>query len=262
MRERATYMKRVITISTDFGVVDYYAGAMKGVMLGINPDALIIDITHSIPKFDVLTGALTLNGFYSYYPVGTIHVAVVDPGVGSERRPIAIEADGNYFIGPDNGLFSIIYSRSKKTHIREITNPDYMMKYVSSTFHGRDIFSPAAAHISKGVNINELGDEVASPVTLELPQPVVSPGRVTGKVIHADSFGNLLTNIPHEIVKPGSEVYVGDIALGAPKSSYGSVKKGELLSIVGSLGFLEISVNQGSAYEALGRELAVTVVTG
>ncbi len=253
-------MKRVITLCTDFGIADHYAGVMKGVILGINPDAVIIDITHSIPKFDVLTGALTLSSSYDYYPEGTIHIAVVDPGVGSERKPIAMEADGSYFVGPDNGLFSMIFRRSSNKRITEITNTDYMMNHVSRTFHGRDIFSPAAAHISMGVNINELGDEVSSPVTLELPEPVVLPGRVTGEIIHLDSFGNLVTNVPSKMVKSGSEVFVGELSLGAPKSSYGSVKRGELLCIVGSSGYLEISVNQGSAYEALGRELQVTIV--
>ena len=255
-------MKRIITLSTDFGIEGHYPGAMKGVMLGINPRIRIVDITHSIPKFDVLSGAFTLSSFYSYYPLGTIHVAVVDPGVGSQRKSIAIAADGHYFVGPDNGLFSIIYRKSSNISIREIINPDYMLKHVSSTFHGRDIFAPAAAHISLGVNINEFGGEVLSPVTLGLPEPVVSSGTVTGEIIYTDSFGNLLTNIPGEMVKKGSEVFVGDISLGAPKASYGSVKIGDLLSLVGSAGYLEISVNQGSAYETLGRELVVTVVTG
>ena len=255
-------MKRVIALCTDFGIGDHYSGAMKGVILGINPDAVIVDITHSVPKFDVLAGALTLSSFYGYYPAGTIHVAVVDPGVGSERKPIAMEADGSYFIGPDNGLFSIIYSRSANKIVREITNPDYIMKRVSSTFHGRDIFSPAAAYVSLGVNINEFGGEVSAPGSLELPEPETFPDRVRGEIIHTDSFGNLLTNIPGHMVKKGSEVFVGELSLGAPKSSYESAKKGEPLCIVGSTGFLEISVNQGSAYEALGRELAVTVLTG
>jgi len=255
-------MKRIITLSTDFGIVEHYQGAMKGVILAINPEAQIVDITHSIPKFDVLSGALTLSGYYSYYPVSTIHVAVVDPRVGSQRKPIVMEADGNYFVGPDNGLFSIIYKRGCKKHIREITNPHYMLKHVSGTFHGRDVFAPVAAHISLGVNINEFGSEVLSPVTLELPEPMVLSGTVTGEVIHTDSFGNLLTNIPGEMVKRGSEVFVGDISLGAPKTSYGSVKIGEPLSLVGGSGYLEIAVNQGSAYEALGRELVVTVITG
>ena len=253
-------MKRVITLCTDFGIADHYAGAMKGVILGINPDAVIIDVTHLVPKFDVLAGAITLSSYCGYYPEGTIHIAVVDPGVGGERRAIAMEADGSYFIGPDNGLFSLIYGKSSKAHVCEITNQDYMMKHVSDTFHGRDIFSPAAAHVSLGVNINELGGEVPRPVTLELPEPEIFPDRVRGEIIHTDSFGNLLTNIPGEMVKGGSSVFVGDIALGSPKSSYGSVKKGELLSIVGSSGYLEISVNQGSAYEALGTELPVTIV--
>ena len=254
-------MRPIITLSTDFGPGSHYAGAMKGVILGINPEALIIDITHSIPEFDVLSGAITLGNFYSYFPEGAIHIAVVDPGVGSGRKPLALRAGGYFFIGPDNGLFSLIYKRSEETSIREITNPEYMLRGVSSTFHGRDVFAPAAAHLSLGVNIKELGDEVSSLLTLEQHEPEVASGRVTGEVIHRDSFGNLLTNIPAELVKPGSQVYIGRLSLGTPRESYQSVKKGELLSIICSSGYLEISVNRGSAYETVGDKIVVTVIT-
>lgn len=255
-------MRRIITLCTDFGLTDHYQGAMKGVILGINPDAVIVDITHSIPEFDVLSGAITLNNFYSYFPPGTIHIGVVDPGVGGERKPLALEADGHYFIGPDNGLFSLVYKRSGKLNVREITNKEYMLPHVSSTFHGRDVFAPAAAHLSMGVDLNELGDEAASPLRLGLPVPEAEGGKVTGEVIHGDSFGNLLTNIPAELVKRGSLVYVDGISLGIPRESYGSVKKGELLSIIGSSGYLEIAVCQGSALDTLGPDKkVVTVIT-
>lgn len=252
-------MRRIITLTTDFGLEDHYVGAMKGVMLGINPEAEIVDITHSVPEFDVLSGAITLKSFYGYYPEGTIHVAVVDPGVGTDRKPIAIEAGGNYFVGPDNGIFSFVIKESPEVHIREITNRDFIPGKVSSTFHGRDIFAPAAAHLTLGTDIKYLGEEVKSPVLLDLPEPEVSADQVRGEVIYSDSFGNLMTNIPEGLIKEGSNVTAGELSLGTLRSSYGSTDKGDVLAIVGSSGYLEISINQGSALEALGKNISVTV---
>lgn len=253
-------MRRIITITTDFGTEDHYVGAMKGVMLGINPEAQVLDITQEVPKFDILSGALTLNSFYTYYPKGTIHVAVVDPGVGTTRKPLAIEAGGYFFIGPDNGLFTLVLKDSPMPNIVEITNPEFMLKNVSSTFHGRDIFAPAAAHLSVGAGIDELGEELATPVLLNLPEPTAASDQVRGEIVYVDSFGNLITNIPRELLKEGANVKVGEIFLGAPKTSYGSSGEGQLLAIIGSSGYLEISVNQGSAFEALGRDIEVTVL--
>lgn len=238
---------------------DHYVGAMKGVIFGINPEAEIVDITHSVPKFDVLSGAVALKGFTGYYPRGAIHVAVVDPGVGTRRKPIAVEAGGNYFIGPDNGIFTLIIKESSKVRIREITNRGFMLDAVSSTFHGRDIFAPAAAHISIGADISDLGPEVSSPVLHHFPEPEVVEAGVRGEVVHADSFGNLMTNIPEGVVKEGCEVFIGERSLGAPSSSYGSVPEGAVLALIGSSGFLEIAINQGSALESLGRYISVTV---
>ena len=252
-------MKRVITLSTDFGTEDHYSGAMKGVIAGINSEAVIIDITHTIPKFNVTIGALIISNFYSYYPKGTIHVGVVDPGVGSARKPIAVLADGSYFIGPDNGLFSFVYKRSSDITVREIENPDFMLARRSNTFHGRDIFSPAAARLSVGADFCELGGVIAEPATLYIPEPETSDTKVRGEIIHTDTYGNLITNIPGEMIEDGSEVFIGELSLGALKSTYDSVPVGELLSLVGSTGYLEISMNQGSAYEAVGNDKRVSV---
>lgn len=253
-------MKRIITITTDFGTEDHYVGAMKGVMLGINPEAQIVDITHEVPKFDILSGAVTLSSFYTYYPQGTVHTAVVDPGVGTSRKPIAVEADGNFFVGPDNGIFSLIIKNAAQSRIVEITNSGMMLENVSSTFHGRDIFAPAAAHLSQGTDIKELGDELRAPVLLDLPEPEIQADQVRGEVIYTDSFGNLMTNIPEGLIKGGSIVRAGELSLGEPKNSYGSSEKGDILAIIGSSGYLEISVNQGSALDVLGKKISVTVL--
>ena len=168
---------------TDFGLQDHYAGVMKGVILGINPDAVIIDITHGVDTYNIIEASLRLMNYYSFFPEGTVHVVVVDPGVGAGRRPIAVEAGGYFFVGPDNGVFSLPYENSGVRRIVEITNPKYMLKDVSNTFHGRDIFAPAAAHISSGLEIHKLGNEAASPVLLDIPKPSTGDNEVLGEEI-------------------------------------------------------------------------------
>ena len=245
-------MNNIVTITTDFGLKDHYAGAMKGVILGINPGAVITDVTHAIEKFNIIEAAFKLRSFYSYFPEGTVHLVVVDPGVGGPRRPIAIQAHGYYFVGPDNGVFSFLFGLEDECKVIEITNRKYMLETVSSTFHGRDIFAPAAAHLSMGVGIDELGESVTSPETLEIPEPDVRSGEILGVVIYEDSFGNLVTNIPSEMIQVGSIVYVDRMRIERIVSSYGGAGKGDLLAIIGSSGLLEISVNQGSASKMMG----------
>ncbi|MEQ9619259.1 MAG: SAM-dependent chlorinase/fluorinase [Deltaproteobacteria bacterium] len=245
-------MNRIITLTTDFGLKDHYAGAMKGVILGINPGAVITDITHGIEKFNIIEAAFKLRSFYSYFPKGTVHVVVVDPGVGGPRKPIAVEAHGYYFVGPDNGVFSLIPALKDECKAVEITNRSYMLEAVSSTFHGRDIFAPAAAHLGLGVGIDELGEGVSSPEALDIPEPEVRSGEIQGVVIYEDSFGNLVTNIPAEMIKADSIVYVDQVRIEGIVSSYGEAGKGELLAITGSSELLEISVNQGSASKMIG----------
>jgi hypothetical protein len=247
---------------TDFGSRDHYAGVMKGVILGINPNARIVDITHEVEKYDIFEAAFKLLSYYTYFPQGTVHVAVVDPGVGGERRPIAVEAGGYFFVGPDNGLFSPVLDSVDNPRVVEITNAAYMLGNVSRTFHGRDIFAPAAAHLSSGVDICELGDPAADPVSLDVPEPAVKGNEISGVVLYEDSFGNLVTNIPGGAIKPGSRVYVDGYVLDRISGSYGEAGKGELLAIIGSAGLLEISVNQGSAKAFLGaKRVYVRVVT-
>ncbi len=240
-------MKRIITFTTDFGIKDHYAGAMKGVVLGINPDAVITDITHEVAKFNVIEAAFKLDNVYPYFPEGTIHAVVVDPGVGGARKAVAVESGGHFFVGPDNGAFSLVLGRGEDCRVVEITNRKYMLKDVSGTFHGRDIFAPAAAHLSLGVDLRELGDPVSSPVLIEIPSPRVNGDEITGEVLYEDSFGNLVTNISSEVVKPGSRIYVDRFSIDRVSNSYGEAGEGELLAVAGSSGLLEISVNRGSA---------------
>jgi Uncharacterized conserved protein len=253
-------VKRIITLTTDFGLKDPYVGAMKGVILSINSDILITDITHEIPSYDVFKGAFALRNFYRYFPEGTIHVVVVDPGVGGRRKPIAVEADEGMFVGPDNGIFSFIYSESKTVKVVEISNPRYVLANVSSTFHGRDIFAPAAAHLSLGVPVDNLGEKVANPVKLPIKEPEVRENEIIGEIIYTDNFGNLVSNIPDDLIKPGSRIYVGKSIIKGTSKSYSDVPKGELLAIIGSSGFLEISVNQGRASEVIDAEKSTIIV--
>lgn len=244
-------MSPIITLTTDFGLKDHYVGAMKGVILSINPAARIIDISHEIPPHDIFKGAFTLRNFYRYFPKETIHVAVVDPGVGSTRKAIALEVDGNIFVGPDNGVFTFIYRESKSYSIYEIKNPKYILSDISFTFQGRDIFAPVAAHLSLGVSVGDLGKRLRKPVELPIKESEVRRDEIIGEVIYIDSFGNLVTNIPAELVKSGSRIYIGKRIIKGLSKSYADVIKGKLLAIVGSSGFLEISVNRGRACDVI-----------
>ncbi len=244
-------MKRIITLTTDFGLDDHYIGVMKGVILGINSDAVITDITHGIPKYDIFKAAFTVRNFYKYFPKDSIHIVVVDPEVGSERKPIVVESEQGVFIGPDNGVFSFILEENKGIPIIEITNPKYMLSDVSNTFHGRDIFAPAAAHISLGLEVTELGENVKSPISLEIKKPQVHDNEISGEVIYEDSFGNLITNIPRDLIEGYSKIQIDEFIIDSVASSYQDVEKGEILAIIGSSGFLEISVNNGSASDLI-----------
>ncbi|MGQ0793188.1 MAG: SAM hydrolase/SAM-dependent halogenase family protein [Deltaproteobacteria bacterium] len=247
-------MSRIITLTTDFGIKDHYAGSMKGAALSVNPGATIVDITHEIPKFDILCGAFSLGECCRHFPKGTIHIAVVDPGVGSARKPIAVDADGDIFIGPDNGIFTFILREAKRRRAFEISNPKFMSSSVSQTFHGRDIFAPAAAHISLGAGIEDLGGIVEKTAEISIPKPRIRGGEILGEVIYTDSFGNLVTNIPSIAIPRGARIYAGDspALIEGVSKSYAEVGRGELLAIIGSGGFLEISVNQGRASDVIG----------
>jgi S-adenosylmethionine hydrolase len=186
----------MITMMTDFGYKDVFVGAIKGVIYGINPDAQIVEITHGITPHGVKEAALRLNEYFRYYPARTIHIVVVDPGVGSDRRPLLVECDGHMFIGPDNGVFTkVIQSSAETRQVRHITASHYFLPPRGNTFHGRDVFAPVAAWISKGVKIENLGEVIEDYTMLDLPAPKIEGGQIDGEVIYSDSFGNAVTNI-------------------------------------------------------------------
>jgi hypothetical protein len=246
----------LITLTTDFGTSDHFVASMKGVILGIAPRAGIVDITHGIAPFDVSEAAFTLAQAWRWFPKGTIHVAVVDPGVGSDRRPILVEAGGHRFIGPDNGVFSMIYDAAPHK-VRAISNPKLGLKQVSRTFHGRDVFAPAAAHLAKGTPAAQFGKKLDN--VIKIPQLTPTPvkqHRWTGTILKVDRFGNLITNFhvdrfPDVRTRP-FEMLVGTEVIRRLALTYAETTVGEIAVIVGSSGYLEVSANQTSAAEKLG----------
>ena len=210
---------RIITLLTDFGTEDYFVGAMKGVILTRNPAAVIVDITHSIPPQDVRAGAFTLSAVYDSFPAGSIHLAVVDPGVGSNRRPVIIEAAGHLFVGPDNGLFSMVLDRAPGAKVRHVTNTAYLLPDPSSTFHGRDIFAPVAAALAQGVCPGELGPVIQDPVRFGFVEcESLMDGTMVGRVIHIDHFGNCVTNFAWEQLQPRLAARPFCLRVGSTKS--------------------------------------------
>jgi len=242
-----------ITLLTDFGRDDVYVGVMKGVIDAINPNATIIDLCHEVPRYDVREAGYMLAESFGYFAEGSIHVAVVDPGVGSGRRAIAARAAGHCFVLPDNGLVSFVAARHWLDEIVLLENEAYFRKPVSRTFHGRDIFAPAAAHISLGVPLREFGPAVSDPVISPIPTPRAEDGKLVGEVIHVDHFGNLVTNIAEWDVPGRGDVRVRIAGAGiiGLKQTYAEARPGELIVIIGSFGTLEISVVSGSAADAL-----------
>jgi S-adenosylmethionine hydrolase len=231
----------VITLLTDFGTADYFVGAVKGAILSVNPQAVIVDITHELPPQDIAVGAFTLLAAYKTFPAGTIHVGVVDPGVGSARRPIIMSANEQYFVGPDNGLFTYIYDREPSPRVIHVTSERYFRASVSTTFHGRDVFAPVAAALSNGVALGDFGAEIDDAVRLpSLETPL--------RIIHIDRFGNCVTNI----TRAEKGIVVNGRTISEFRQFYGEGDDESLFAIWGSAGFLEISVNGGSAAKVLG----------
>jgi S-adenosyl-L-methionine hydrolase (adenosine-forming) len=253
----------LITLTTDFGYRDSFAGIMKGVIASINPQAQVIDLTHGVPRQDVMAGALTLRHSFNYFPTGTIHVVVIDPGVGGARRPLLIESAGNYFIGPDNGVLSFAVA-GKPRQIVELTNPKYHLKATGTTFHGRDIFAPAAAHLSLGTPAAALGDRLSSCVELSMPEVVRVQERLEGEVVYIDGYGNLFTNITqHDLTGwPGGQltVAIGATIIRGLASSYDSVKVNQLTALINSWGMLEIAANHSNAQQVCGAKLGDRVM--
>ena len=249
--------KAFITLTTDFGTTDHFAGAMKGVIASIAPGAESVDISHQLTRFDITEAAFFIGEIWRNWPPKTIHVVVVDPGVGSSRRPILIEADRQYFIGPDNGVFSFVLKQAKKWSARELTNNKYFNKAVSRTFHGRDIFAPVAAHIASGVKPTLLGKKIADPLCLALPVPDRTSRRgFTGTILKVDHFGNCITNFlsadfPAIQTSP-FEAVVGLETVRRLALHYSECEPGEFFLIEGSSGYLEISLSQDSAAKRLG----------
>jgi len=264
----------VITLSTDFGWDDPYLGIMKGVILGINPRVILVDITQGLSPHRLLEAAFKLAMAADYFPKGTVYLAVVDPGVGGARRPIAVKTKTQTWIGPDNGLFTRILQAFPDFRAFHLTNPKYFLKPVSHTFHGRDIFAPAAAHLSRGLSLAVLGNPIFDPVLLDLPEPAVKKTALIGRVLYADRFGNLITNLSREVMKDRMadrdirdiRIRIGTRTIQGLHENYARGEPGRLLTLFGSSGYLEIACNLGSAAEMVGyvpgKILDVKVNTG
>lgn len=246
----------LITLLTDFGTADYFVGAVKGVILSINPEATIVDITHEIPPQDIEAAAFTLLAAYATFPLNTIHVAVVDPGVGSSRRPILVEAAGQLFVGPDNGIFSYVCDRVKSPRVFHLTNAKYFRQPVSPTFNGRDIFAPVAAAVSKGTEPERLGEKIKDYVRLKPLTPEKSRrGEIKGRVIHIDHFGNCVTNITrNDMPDPSSARLRIKATLVKSFRNYfaeDTASRDKIFGVWGSAGFLELAAKNDSAARLL-----------
>lgn len=251
-------MSSVITLTTDFGVQDHYVGVLKAVLLSIAPDARMIDISHQIPPQDIMAGAWVVRNTAMLYPPESVHLVVVDPGVGTKRKPIALRIEDQFFVGPDNGIFSLI-ADSYDYEAVELSNTDYWLPNHSRTFHGRDIFAPVAAHLSRGVSLNDLGDPVDQLETYRWAVPISDKDGVQGWIVHIDRFGNLISNIPAKMIHEAGgtsalKIYVGNTILNEIVDTFGDVADGEPAAYIGSSGVLEIAINKGDAREMLGVE--------
>lgn len=251
-----------ITLTTDFGHFDGFVACVKGVILSYAPQVSIFDISHEVKPFDVQSTAWIINNTYSYFPKGTIHVVVVDPGVGTCRRPLLLVSDDHIFIGPDNGVFSYILENKEKWQAYILNKPEYYLQEPSATFHGRDIFAPVAGHIASGVKPKLLGAEIDldTLVKFNVSEPLITEQSVIGEIIYIDRFGNLITNIPQDAVKPNTPVYINGKAAGTIGTTYGSVKVGQITALIGSHGYVEIGVNGGRGDLALGVGLGAQVL--
>ncbi len=277
----------IITLTTDFGISDVYVGVMKGVILNINPDAQIVDITHAISPQNIHEAAFTINSAYRYFPKDTIHVIVVDPGVGSDRQAMVCQIDNTFFVCPNNGVLSYLLQNfeTEETYMPEavvIENPTYLLPRVCNTFHGRDIFAPIAVHLSLGVPLSEIGAPIQDLVRFPIPAIHISEGTLTGQIINVDSFGNLITNISEnalasfllsstlnedavgqldeQTVSAKFEIIAGNTCLKKLNGAYAESGAGEPLAIIGSFGLLEIAINLGNAEARLGIKNGDTVI--
>lgn len=246
----------LLTLTTDFGLSDHYVGVMKGVILGICPRARIVDISHAAAPFEIAEGAFLIGEAWRYFPPGTVHVVVVDPGVGTERRPILAEVAGHYFVAPDNGVLGMVFPHGKP-RVRAIANRKYFLEPVSQTFHGRDIFAPVAAHVAAGVPVARMGPAIRDYIQPGFDEPVsAGEGAWDGRVLHVDRFGNLVTNFRAagfpEIARGRFALVAGPVRVETLARNYEGREPGELFAIEGSSGYLEISASRASAALATG----------
>ena len=251
-------MPRTLTLTTDFGSKDAYVAAMKGVILQSCPEARLVDVTHEVAPQDVMEAAFVLRQAVPFFPEETVHLVVVDPGVGTERRPVALRAGDHFFVGPDNGLFSLVLDGEPPEALVALDAPDHWRTpEPSSTFHGRDIFAPAAAHLAAGRPLEALGSPIDALDTLRWALPITDAQGIQGWTVHVDHFGNCITNIPHTLFekhRDGRPVkcYAGGTILSGVAPTYGAVAEGEPLLVFGSSGFLEVAVSGGNASKLLG----------
>lgn len=252
--------RSIVTLTTDFGAADPYVGIMKGVILNVNPEVDLVDITHDIRAYDVLEAAYAVAQAYRYFPPRTIHLVVVDPGVGTARRPLLVSADRYHFICPDNGVLSVVFAQEESVTVREINSTHYYLEPVSTTFHGRDIFAPVAGWLSRRVEVEKFGEPITDYVRYTPPAPKrVNEKLIKGVVIHVDRFGTLRTNLtPADVPEIfGADprpfkIMAGKAEITQVKQAYAEGAQGELFAIVGSAGYIEIAANRASAAQAVG----------
>jgi len=257
----------VVTMLTDFGLRDPYVAEMKAVILSLCPNARIVDISHMIEKFNVRMGAFVLASAAPYFPKGTIHIAVVDPGVGTKRRALLVETNEAFYIGPDNGVLVLAARKQKIKHAYNLTNKRFMLSKVSTTFHGRDIFAPAAAYLANGFKLNDFGKEIKDYCIPKFAKPNLGKDGLVGEVLHADDFGNVITNISQDDLDKIGAVRDSKMKIRLGKkvaqvrfgSVYGEARAGAVVALVGSHDFLEIAVNQGHAARHFGTRAGDTV---
>jgi len=269
-RKREPFVARpIITLTTDYGTNDHLVGTLKGVILKINPDVTIVDISHDVTAYDLLDGALTIGSSYSYFPPRTIHVVVVDPGVGTERRPLLVTGDTQYFVAPDNGVLSLVYEREENILVRHANVEHYYLQPVSKTFHGRDVFAPIAGWLAKGAQASAMGEEITEYKKFAMPRPKAADASSKGVVLRVDGFGNLITNfrpedLPVSAIETGTVQFtVGNHSINRLVDTFAKGVPGEPFAYIGSNGFIEIGVNRGNASKSLGigRGTQVTLAT-
>ena len=243
--------KSLITLLTDFGRKDHYVGTMKGVILSINPQVNIVDLCHEIDQGDIDAAAFVLSAAYRYFSKGTIHLVVVDPSVGSERRALAVKTKDHYFIAPDNGVLSPVFRAETDARVFHLTNKEYMLPEPGFTFHGRDVFAPVAAHLSTGMAVEKLGKPVDDFIVSRPTEPRLAGNKITGQVVYTDRFGNLVTNIARSYLRNVEEIRLDHIRLKAIVDYYGQVEEGVAAALIGSHGNLEICIRNGNAATSL-----------